>query len=145
MPRGKKLKLGDIYEIQLPNGKKAYARLFKEYTLAIYNGFYNDYSEVPLLETYFRYIGVYKNVVTDGFWKVVDNRPFVDDEKAWAPPQVVVDATGKGQLYYKGKIKNCSYEDCKDLEVVAAWDRNHIIDMLMGDSKWDNSIRKPTC
>lgn len=39
MPRGKKLKLGDIYEIELPNGKKAYARLFKEFTLAIYNGF----------------------------------------------------------------------------------------------------------
>ena len=32
----KKLKLGDIYEIPLPNGKNAYGRLFKEYTLAIY-------------------------------------------------------------------------------------------------------------
>ena len=38
MGRGKRLKLGNIYEIGLQNGKKAYARLFKEYTLAIYIG-----------------------------------------------------------------------------------------------------------
>lgn len=38
MGRGKRLKLGNIYEIGLPNGKKAYARLFKECTLAIYIG-----------------------------------------------------------------------------------------------------------
>lgn len=146
MPRGKRLKLGDIYEIELSNGKKAYARLFKEYTLGIYNGIYDDYSEVPVIESYFRYIGVYKDVVTDGCWKVVDNRPFSDDEEAWPPPMVVVDAiTGKGSLYHKGKIKSCSFEECKDLEVVAAWDRKHIIDMLMGVSEWDNSIRKPTC
>lgn len=32
----KKLKLGDVYCIPLPNGKIAFARLFKEYTLAVY-------------------------------------------------------------------------------------------------------------
>ena len=71
MGRGKRLKLGNIYEIGLPNGKKAYARLFKEYTLAIYNGFYNDYSEVPFVEQYFRFIGVYKDLLTDGVWKLL--------------------------------------------------------------------------
>lgn len=146
MPRGKRLKLGDIYEIELPNGKKAYARLFKEYTLAIYNGFYDDYAEVPPVESYFRYIGAYKKVLTDGVWNIVGNRPFLYEEDAWAPPSVIVDAiTGKGSLYYKGEIKSCSFEECKDLEVVAAWDRNHIIDMLMGESKWDDSMRKPRC
>lgn len=144
MPRGKRLKLGDIYEIELPNGKKAYARLFKEYTLAFYNGFYNDYAEVPFAESYFRYIGVYKKVLTDGAWKVVGNRPFSNDEDAWAPPGVVVDGiTGKGSLYYKGEIKPCTFEECKGLEVVAVWDRHHIVDMLMGDSKWDDALRKP--
>ena len=146
MARGKRLKLGDIYEIELPNGNKAYARLFKEYTLAIYNGFYNNYEEVPFVESYFRYITVYKNVLTDGVWKIVGNRPFNDIEEAWAPPKVVVDAiTGKGRLYYKGEISPCSFEECKDLEVVAIWDRKHIEDTLMGESKWDNTIRKPIC
>lgn len=126
--------------------KKAYARLFKEYTLALYNGVYDDYTEVPLEESYFRYIGVYKKVLTDGVWKIVGNRPFSNEDDAWTPPKVVVDAiSGKGSLYYKREIKHCSFEECKDLEVVAAWDRNHIIDMLMGETKWDDSIRKPIC
>ncbi len=34
--RRRRLKLGDIYEIPLPNGQNAYGRLYKECTLAIY-------------------------------------------------------------------------------------------------------------
>lgn len=145
MAQNKKLKLGNIYEIPLPNGKKAYARLFKEYTIAIYNGFYNDYSEVPFDESYFRFIGVYKDVLTDGKWKIVGSRPFNSEDEAWAPPQVVVNAAGKERIYYRGEIKECSFEECKNLEVAAAWDRRHVVDMLMGDSKWDNALRKPVC
>lgn len=114
--------------------------------MAIYNGFYNNYEEVPFVESYFRYITVYKNVLTDGVWKIVGNRPFNDIEEAWAPPKIVVDAiTGKGRLYYKGEISPCSFEECKDLEVVAIWVRKHIVDMLMGEAKWDDTIRKPIC
>ena len=54
----KKIKLGDIYEIPLPNGKNAYGRLFKEYTLAIYSGIYNDISELPDTVSYYRFICV---------------------------------------------------------------------------------------
>ena len=141
MGRGKRLKLGSIYEIGLPNGKKAYARLFKEYTLAIYNGFYNDNSEVPFVEQYFRFIGVYKDLLTDGVWKVVGNRKFENEEDAWAPPSCVISADGKTSLYYKGNLTECVPEECKNLEVAAAWDRHHVVDMLMGDSKWDHILR----
>ena len=130
MGRGKRLKLGNIYEIGLPNGKKAYARLFKEYTLAIYNGFYNDYSEVPFVEQYFRFIGVYKDLLTDGVWKVVGNRKFENEEDAWAPPSCVISADGKTSLYYKGNLTECVPEECENLEVAAAWDRHHVVDML---------------
>lgn len=144
MPKGKRLKLGDIYEISLPNGKKAYARLFKEYTLGIFEGRYNNYAELPPNCPYFRFIGAYKSILTDGIWEVVGNMPFADEQEAWPPPKVVVDAiTGKGRLYHKGEIFPCTFEECKDLEVVAAWDRHHITDMLMGNTKWDDSIRKP--
>lgn len=60
----------------------------QQYTLAIYNGFYNDYSEVPFVEQYFRFIGVYKDLLTDGVWKVVGNRKFENEEDAWAPPSI---------------------------------------------------------
>lgn len=144
MVKKKRLKLGDIYEIKLPNGKKAYGRLFKEYTLAIYNKLCNDISELPEDDDYRFFIGVYKDLLQDGIWPVVGNRKFNSEEEAWPPPQCVVDAiTGVGSLYYKGKVIPCSYEECKDLEVVSAWDRSHIIDRIMGIHKWDQSIRKP--
>ena len=56
----------------------------------------------------------------------------------------MIDAITKvGSLYYKGEIKPCSYEECKDLEIVAVWDRNHVVDHLMGDDKWEKLIGRP--
>ena len=43
----RRLKLGDIYEISLPNGQNAYGRLFKEYTLAIYQKRCHSVDELP--------------------------------------------------------------------------------------------------
>lgn len=139
-----RLKLGDIYEIHLPNGMNAYGRLYKEYVLAIYNKICNSVVELPNENDYRFFVGVYKDLLQDGVWPVVENRKFDSPEDAWAPPQCVVDAiTQIGSLYYKGKIIQCTYDECKDLEIVAAWDRNHIIDRIMGIDKWEKNIRKP--
>lgn len=141
--RRHKLRLGDIYEIPLPNGKKAYGRLYKEYTLAIYNKICLSYEELPEQEEYQFFVGVYKDLLQDGIWKVVGSRKF-DKEEAWSPPQCVIDAiTGIGSLYDKGKIIPCSYNECKDLEIASVWDRNHLIDRLMGDNKWGKELGRP--
>ena len=140
----RRLRLGDIYEISLSDGKKAYGRLFKECTLALYKGSYHSFSELPGDAEYDRFICVYKDLLQDGEWKIVGNRPFQSEEESWPPPKCVVDAiTLKGSLYYKGKITPCAYAECKDLEVVAVWDRSHVVDMLMGDTRVDEHIRKP--
>lgn len=134
----KKLKLGDIYSIPLPNGKVAFARLYKEYTLAIYQNMYNDISELPVNEEYSFFAGVYKDLLQDGEWKVVANRPFNSDEEAWPPPQCIKDKiSGKYSLYHKGNILPSTEDECKGLEHVAAWDRNHIVDRIMGETKWN--------
>lgn len=139
-----RLKLGNIYEIGLPDGKKAYGRLFKEYTLGIYDKICNDVGELPEENEYRFFVGVYKDLLQDGVWPVVGNRKFDSEEEAWAPPRCVVDAvTGVGSLYHKGEIIPCSYEECRDLEVVAAWDRHHVIDRIMGIDTWEKSIRRP--
>lgn len=140
---GYRVNIGNIYEIPLPNGTNAYGRLYKEFTLAIYNTRATDYDDVPNTEDYQCFIGVYKDLLTDGEWKVVGKRAFENEEDAWPPPQCVVSVNGKGSLYYKGVISECSYEECKDLEIAAAWDRHHVVDRLMGNSKWEDSIRKP--
>ena len=143
-PRKRRLKLGDIYEIPLPNGKNAYGRLFKECTLAIYKLRGNDVSELPNEESYECYIAVYKDLLQDGEWPIVANRKFEAEEDAWPPAKVVVDAiTKKGSLYYKGVIMPCEYEECKDLEVVAVWDRHHVVDRLMGNDIWEKQLGRP--
>lgn len=140
----RRLQLGDLYEIPLPSGKKAYGRLFRECTLAIYQGRYTDVSELPEDAEYDRFLCVYRDLLRDGVWRVVGSRPFRDGEDNWPPPKCVVDAiTCRGSLYEKGIIRPCTYAECKDLEIAAVWDRNHLVDMLMGDPKWDAAIRKP--
>ena len=64
----------------------------------------------------------------------VSKKPFGNMEDSWPPDTVVVDAlTGRGSLYHHGEIYPCTYEECKEFEVCAAWHINQVIDMLMGD------------
>ena len=143
-PKRRRIKLGDIYEIPLPNGTNAYGRLHKECTLAIYKARCTNVTELPETEDYQFFVGVYKDLLQDGEWPVVANRKFASEEDTWPPPKCVIDAITKiGSLYYKGEIRPCSYEECKDLEIVAAWDRNHVVDRLMGDDKWEKLIGRP--
>lgn len=95
-------------------------------------------------EEYQFFVSVYKDLLQDGEWKVVGNRRFEDEEDAWAPPRCVIDAiTKKGSLYYRGEIIPCEYEECKDLEIAAVWDREHVVDRIMGDDKWLEAIGRP--
>lgn len=143
-PRKRRLKLGDIYEIPLPSGGNAYGRLYKEYTLAIYKKTGSSVSELPSVEDYQFFVTVYKDLLQDDVWKVVGHRPFPNEDEAWPPPRCVVDAiTHKGSLYYHGQISPCSYEQCKDLDVVSVWDRHHLIGRLTGDHSYKERIRKP--
>jgi len=136
--RKKKLRLGDIYLITLPNGKFAFGRLFKESTLAIYKGTYDNASELPVSEEYAFILGVYTDLLHDGKWEIVGNRPFLSDDDAWPPPKCIKHVfNGKYSLYIKGEITPSSEEVCKDLERVAAWDRHHVVDRIMGDNKWN--------
>ena len=54
-PKRRRIKLGDIFEIPLPDGTNAYGRLHKDTTLAIYNIRCKDVSELPEEENYESY------------------------------------------------------------------------------------------
>lgn len=100
--------------------------------------------ELPDTEDYQFFVGVYKDLLQDGEWKIISHRKFENEEDAWAFPQCVIDAITKiGSIYYNVEIIPCYYEECKDLEVVAAWNRHHLVDILMGDYKWIKAIGKP--
>lgn len=136
--RKKRLKLGDIYRIPLADGRFAYGRLFKEYTLAVYKDIYEDVFTLPPNENYSFFVGVYRDLLLDGKWEVVGNRPFYSEEDAWPPPQYIRDQiTGKYSLYYKGNIIPSSKEECEGLEFAGAWDRHHVVDRIIGDNSWN--------
>lgn len=136
----KRLKLGDIYEIPLPNGRKAFARLYKEFTLAVYEKTYEDMSQLSYENKYQFIVGVYEDLLRDGEWKIVGNRPFAAEDEAWPPAQCIRDKiSGKYSIYVKGEMIPSTEEECKGLEHVAAWDRHHVIDRIMGERKWNIS------
>lgn len=135
-------RIGDIIEIPLGSGENAYGRLYREGALGIYDGKYRNYKEIPRDVGYFRFITLFRSDMSK--LNVVDHLPFDTDEESWQPDMVVVDAiTKKGSLYHHGEIFDCSYEECKDLEICAVWELSHLVDMLNGDTKWDDSMSRP--
>jgi len=137
--RKRSLKLGDIYEIPLPNGLNAYGRLYREHTLAMYKQQCKDISQLSLEGEYIFSVGVYTDLLHDGEWQVVGNKPFLAGENEWRPTQYIKGKLdGSYSLYIRGEIIPATKEECIGLEAVAAWDRHHVVDRLMGDDKWTN-------
>jgi hypothetical protein len=142
MSQKKKLKLGDVYCIPLPNGTFAFGRLFKESTLAIFKERTQKKDFTILNTEYECFVGVYTDLLKDGEWSVVCNIPFEDEDEAWAPPRKIRDRISGGySLYIKGKIVPSDEKTCKSLEPTAVWDRHHIVDRLMGNNIWLDSIQ----
>lgn len=134
----RKLKLGDVYKIPIPDGRFAYGRLFKEFTLAIYKDISEDGLILPLNEDYLFYVGVYKDLLQDGEWEVVENRPFLTEYDAWGPSLCIIDKiSGKYSMYLRGQIIPSTKDECEGLEQAAAWDRQHVLDRILGKTKWN--------
>lgn len=133
----RRLKLGDIYAIPLPNGKYAFGRAYWDGSIAIYKHIAESMDNLPEKEEYQFIVGVYEYVLKSGEWPVVANRPFDNDEDKWPPPTCVIDSiSGNYSIYYKGEFRKSTKDECKGLEIAAVWGAEHIIDRIMGDDKW---------
>ena len=140
----KKVIVGDVYAILLPNGRFAFARVFKGSNIGVYECISNSIEKTPSQEKYMFFVGVYKNVFSK--MRFITNKPFENEEQSWPPPQCMVDViTQKGSILYKGEILQCGYDDCKNLEIAAVWDYQHIVDRIMGVKKWYDLLVKPKC
>ncbi len=134
----KRIKLGDVYVIPLPNGKYAFGRVMRDAGFAIYKHIGNSIEDIPKNEEYQFVVGVYKDVLQCGIWKVVDNRPFNNEEQSWPPKTYIIDKiNGSYSIYHKGEISSSTQEECEGLEKAAIWDAHHIIDRIMGKDKWN--------
>ncbi len=135
--RRRKLKIGDVYAIPLPNGNYAFGKVFKDAGLGIYKHIGDSTEDLPETEEFQFNVGVYKDVLTSDKWQIVDNRPFSSEEAAFPPPKYIKDAiSGEYSIYYKGEIKQSNQKECEGLEKASVWDEHHIIDRIIGDDKW---------
>ncbi|MCB2362509.1 Imm26 family immunity protein [Clostridium estertheticum] len=139
--RSKRIRLGDVYAIPLPDGRYAFGRLFKENSIAVYRHSGINLDDISKEEDYRFVVAVYKDVLQDGKWIIVGNRTFKNDE-AWPPPKYIIDKmNGKYSIYYKGEIIHSTRDKCIGLEVASVWDAHHIIDRIMGEEKWTKILK----
>ena len=133
----KRIKLGDVYVIPLPNGKYAFGRVFDDAGFGVYKHIGESMEDTPKCEEYQFNVGVYEHALKSGDWTVIENRPFKDEEEAFPPPSCIIDSiSGKYSIYHKGEIRCSTKSECEGLEITAVWDSNHITDRIMGDDKW---------
>lgn len=131
-----KPRVGDVIEVALPDGRRAYGRVLREASVAFYRMRTESPNEPPIGSRDYEFIvGVYKDVIER--LPVVGHDPTRDPEDEWPPPGVVRDPiTEKPKLYHKGAMAPATEDEVRGLEPVAAWDLNHVVDRLMGSPEW---------
>ena len=132
-----KIKLGDIFQIPLPNGKFAYGRVYRDACIAIYQEMTDLPNQVPKEEKFQFIVGFYQDILKTGQWQLVGNRPFQNKDEEWPPPMFVIDKISGGfSIYHKGEFSKSKKEECLGLEEAAVWDAEHIIDRIRGIDIW---------
>ncbi len=139
----KRIRVGNLYGIPLPNGKYAFGRIMQDAGIAIYEYIGDNIYDLPPNKNYQFIIGIYKTDINKDLI-YLDYIPFENVEEEWPPPSYIYDVIGGGyDLYYKGVITPSTYEECKGKEATAIWHTYHIVDRILGDTKWGGILEKP--
>jgi len=136
---------GTVIQIDLPNGRFAYGRLYRDAAVGIYSRTSELPANPPIGSRDFQFIvGVYDEVITSGKCPIVGEDPFTEGEDSWPPPQTIIDPiTGKCSIYHRGEIRPALPEECERLETAAVWDLNHLVDRIINgdESRYLRSVR----
>lgn len=130
-------KVGDLYAIPLPDHAFAFGRVLQEVSVAFYKHRADNIKDLPQEDEYEFTLGVHRSCFKN--WIFIENRPFANPADSRPPCYQMKDVfTGKYRIYDFGEIRRAAEEECKDLEVCAIWENEHIIDRLMGGDwkKW---------
>lgn len=130
-----RLKIGDVFEIPLPDGRYAYGRIYKDASVGIYRQISSESGNPPIGSRDFLFnVGMFDDDIKTGKFQIVGRDPFSDSESPWPPPQCVINNYDNTySLYHMGEITKASKEECIGLEEAAVWDiEEHIIPRIMG-------------
>lgn len=132
----KKVKLGDVFQIPLPDGRFGYGRVYKDTSVGVYRQISDKPLEPPIGSRDFLFIvGLYTDVLQKGLWQIIDHDGFENEDLSWPPPSFVKDIiTGDYQIYYKGELRPAEEWEVKGLEEAAVWDSSQIIERIMKES-----------
>ena len=137
----KRIKVGNLYGIHLPNGKVAFGRCMRESSIAIYNHIGYDINDLPKDEMFQFIVGIYQTDINKDL-TYIDYLPFDSEEKEWPPDSYIYDVIDGGySIYHRGEISPSSKEKCIGLEFTGAWHTYHIVDRIMGDDKWGGVLK----
>jgi len=123
-----KVKVGDVFQIPLPDGRFAYGRVYRDAAIGIYHEVSTAPNTPPIGSRNFIFnVGIYEDVLTSGQWPIVGHDKFDEGESEWPPPNCIKDPlSGKYRIYFKGEMRPATEEECKKLEEAAVWDAHHI-------------------
>jgi hypothetical protein len=119
-----KYKEGSIVAIPLSNGQYAYAKVYRDYDMAIYNFLSDHIAEVEEVKrcTIAFFKATTDSAIINGEWPIIGEELFPDEDSAWGPPRAYgyVPECGIGvdnpKIEHKGKIRAATLEELKGLE-----------------------------
>jgi hypothetical protein len=126
---------GDVIEFDLPNGRHAYGRVFRDASVGIYRTTTDAPSQPPLGEREYRFIvGMYDAVVKRA--RLVGRDPFRTPDEEWPPPTSIRDPiSGSYSIYTRGEIVPATAASAAGLEPTAVWDLPDIIARIMVEDR----------
>ena len=125
-------RVGDIFEIPLPDGRFAYGRVFRDAAVGIYPKIFNCAQTRPIESSFAFTVGLYHDILKTGRWRIVGHEPFVSEEAEWPPPSFIKDViSAQYSIYHKGVIRPSTEQECAGLEEAAVWDEHHVIDRIL--------------
>jgi hypothetical protein len=135
-------KIGDVFEIALPNGKYAYGRVYHDASIGIYRNISDTPGQPPIGSRDFLFnVGIYNDILSSGQYPLVGHDPFDKNESSWPPPNFILDPiSGEYSIYFEGEIRNASKEECQGLEEAAVWDIGDIVSRILQETVSSRSL-----
>ncbi|HEV8427555.1 MAG TPA: immunity 26/phosphotriesterase HocA family protein [Pyrinomonadaceae bacterium] len=136
-----KVKIGDVFQIPLPDGGFAYGRVYDDASVGIYSRVSDQPLQPPIGSRSFLFIvGLYSDILENGQWRIIGHDAFGADESTWPPPYFVRDViSGEYQIYHKGLLTPAESHEVVGLEEAAVYDANHIIDRILKEISEDRN------
>lgn len=134
----KRPSVGDVVQIDLPNGTYAYGRVLRDASVAFYRQRTSEPQNPPIGSRDYEFtVGVYDDDLRSDRMHVVGYDPSIDLDDEWPPPFSVRDpVTGRVRLYARGQMRSATEEECQGLERAAGWAHHHLVDRLMGGTRF---------